>query len=240
MLLGGHCGARGCKPSKANGQPKPPTPFKPFQTNSANRTPASRASTPTQQSHPTQPINPTRPNPPQNTNPQTSNPPGIAGLSQGVVAASSFRTYHTPLTRQPDFTAALASARAFAASASRDLGLEIFPYSVFHVFFEQYLSPRRQAAAMVAAPALAVVAVAGAFTGSAWAAGVLLLMLASLLLQLGGAMYLAGIEVNAGGLVVGGGVAPSGVGSGFGLAGGGVRPRRANPQTPQQQAPLPT
>jgi hypothetical protein len=52
---------------------------------------------------------------------------------------------------------------------------------------------------MIGLPALAVVAAAWAFTGSAWGAALLLLMLASLLAQLGGAMYLAGIQVNAGG-----------------------------------------
>ena len=51
---------------------------------------------------------------------------------------------------------------------------------------------------MVGLPVLAVVAAAWAFTASLWASAVLLLMLASMLVQLGGAMYLAGIQVNAG------------------------------------------
>ncbi|KIZ01590.1 Niemann-Pick C1 protein Flags: Precursor [Monoraphidium neglectum] len=99
------------------------------------------------------------------------------------------------------FIGALKAARAFAATASRDLGLEVFPYSVFHVFFEQYLTPVRDAAYMVGLPCLAVTGAAWAFTGSLWASAILLLMLASLLLQLGGAMYLAGIQVNAVSLV---------------------------------------
>lgn len=58
--------------------------------------------------------------------------------------------------------------------------------------------PKRDAAKLVGVPCLAVVAAACAFTSSPWASAVLLLMLASTLLQLGGAMYLAGIQVNAG------------------------------------------
>ena len=125
-------------------------------------------------------------------------PKGIAGLSSGVVAASSFRTYHTALNEQRQFIGALKAARAFSASASRDLGLDVFPYSVFHVFFEQYLTPASDAAKMVGLPCLAVFAAAWAFTGSLWASALLLMMLSSLLVQLGGAMYLAGIQVNAG------------------------------------------
>lgn len=57
-----------------------------------------------------------------------------------MVAASHFRSYHTALNRQEDFIAALASVRAFVATARSELGLDVYAYSVFHIFFEQYLS----------------------------------------------------------------------------------------------------
>ncbi|KAE8731431.1 Hedgehog receptor, putative isoform 2 [Hibiscus syriacus] len=41
----------------------------------------------------------------------------LQGYENGIIKASSFRTYHTPLNKQ----------------------MEIFPYSVFYMFFEQYL-----------------------------------------------------------------------------------------------------
>lgn len=44
---------------------------------------------------------------------------------------------------QAAFIGALAAARRFADTASRELGLRVYPYSVFHVFFEQYLTPAR-------------------------------------------------------------------------------------------------
>jgi len=63
---------------------------------------------------------------------------------------------------------------------------------------------------MIGLPCLAVVGAAWAFTASLWGSAVLLLMLTSLLVQLAGAMYLAGIQVNAGARV-GGGDAVDGV-----------------------------
>lgn len=32
------------------------------------------------------------------------------------------------------------ASREFAAAASERLGLRVFPYSIFHIFFEQYLT----------------------------------------------------------------------------------------------------
>ncbi|KAF8057679.1 NPC1 [Scenedesmus sp. PABB004] len=130
-----------------------------------------------------------------------ADPTGVAGLSGGVITASSFRTYHTPLNKQHDFIAALSAARAFADQASAELGLPIYPYSVFHVFFEQYLNTHRDALLLVGLPLLAVTGAAWAFTSSLWASGILLAMLSSLMAHLGAAMYLAGIEVNAVSLV---------------------------------------
>ena len=123
---------------------------------------------------------------------------GIAGLSGGVITASAFRTYHTPLNHQHDFIAALSAARDFTEKASRELGLNVYPYSVFHIFFEQYLDTRRSAAMLVGLPMLAVFCVAWLFTGTLWGSAILLAMLVSMMLQLAGAMYMAGIEVNAG------------------------------------------
>lgn len=55
--------------------------------------------------------------------------PRVKGLEQGVVSASSFRTFHTPLASQSDFTGAVRSALRLSESMSRDLGLDIYPYS---------------------------------------------------------------------------------------------------------------
>ncbi|GAB0099118.1 Niemann-Pick C1 protein [Sergentomyia squamirostris] len=56
-----------------------------------------------------------------------------------------FNTYHTTLSTSRDFYTALKQARIIADDIQKDfneknLGISIFPYSVFYVFYEQYLT----------------------------------------------------------------------------------------------------
>lgn len=131
----------------------------------------------------------------------TSEPSDVAGLSVGRVAASHFRAYYAPLNSQQDFISALRAVRRMVADAAAALDLDLYAYSVFHVFFEQYLHAGREALLLVALPCAAVVAVVAAFTGSAAAAALLAALLGSTLVHLGAAMLLAGIQVNAVSLV---------------------------------------
>lgn len=55
-----------------------------------------------------------------------------------TVLASHFRTFHTPLRSQANFIDALAAARRIAHDMSERTGLDVFPYSLFYVFFDQY------------------------------------------------------------------------------------------------------
>lgn len=63
----------------------------------------------------------------------------LAGYDSGIIKASEFRSYHTPLNKQSDFIDALRAAKNFAKKISKSLNIEVFPYSVFYIFFEQYL-----------------------------------------------------------------------------------------------------
>ncbi|KAJ6830561.1 Niemann-Pick C1 protein-like isoform X1 [Iris pallida] len=63
----------------------------------------------------------------------------LTGFSSGVIQASSFRTYHTPLNKQSDYVKSMRAAQDFSSKVSDSLKMEIFPYSVFYIFFEQYL-----------------------------------------------------------------------------------------------------
>lgn len=66
------------------------------------------------------------------------------------IKATYFMTYHTVLKTSEDYYHALQSARMVAANISRTLNsalndtinsaIEVFPYSVFYVFYEQYLT----------------------------------------------------------------------------------------------------
>ncbi|TFK76143.1 multidrug efflux transporter AcrB transmembrane domain-containing protein [Pluteus cervinus] len=54
------------------------------------------------------------------------------------VVASHFRTFHTPLKTQDHFINAFAAAQRIAAEISELTGADVFPYSLFYVFFDQY------------------------------------------------------------------------------------------------------
>lgn len=83
------------------------------------------------------------------------------------------------------------------ARASRELGLDMYSFSVFHVFFEQYLTIGGAAARLLLAAGAAVTVTVGVFTGSAWAAAVVAGVLASLLVDLLAVMVLWNIQLNA-------------------------------------------
>jgi Niemann-Pick C1 protein len=58
-------------------------------------------------------------------------------LADDHVAASNFRTYHTPLKSQDDYINALAAAKRVAIELSERTQADVFPYSIFYVFFDQ-------------------------------------------------------------------------------------------------------
>jgi Niemann-Pick C1 protein len=61
----------------------------------------------------------------------------IIGDDSGV-QASHFRTFHSPLKTQDDFINAFAAARRIADDISTKTGAQVFPYSLFYIFFDQY------------------------------------------------------------------------------------------------------
>ena len=48
-------------------------------------------------------------------------------------------TYHTILRNSSDYTDALRQARIIGDNLTETLGVTVFPYSVFYVYYEQYL-----------------------------------------------------------------------------------------------------
>ena len=73
--------------------------------------------------------------------------------------------------------------RDFLGSIKGSLGLDVYSFSVFHVFFEQYLSIGRDAAVLLAAAAAAVTLVTLLFTASVWASALVLLVLCMILVR---------------------------------------------------------
>eukprot|EP00455_Lapot_gusevi_P044489 TRINITY_DN5563_c0_g1_i1.p1 TRINITY_DN5563_c0_g1~~TRINITY_DN5563_c0_g1_i1.p1 ORF type:complete len:281 (+),score=94.60 TRINITY_DN5563_c0_g1_i1:421-1263(+) len=56
-----------------------------------------------------------------------------------TVKASRFMTYHTPLKTQKDYINALLGIDKAVKDIKQKTGLDVFAYSVFYVFFEQYM-----------------------------------------------------------------------------------------------------
>jgi Niemann-Pick C1 protein len=113
------------------------------------------------------------------------------------VEASHFRTFNSPLKTQADFINALAAARRIADDISQRTGAEVFPYSLFYVFFDQYASIVAITQELLGLGLAAVLLVTALFLGS-WrtgtiVAGVVALTVTSCL----GAMGAWGVSLNA-------------------------------------------
>ena len=80
-------------------------------------------------------------------------------------------------------SAKMQAVRDFLSSIKGSLGLDVYSFSVFHVFFEQYLSIGRDAAVLLVAAAAAVTLVTLLFTASVWASVLVLLVLCMILVR---------------------------------------------------------
>ena len=52
------------------------------------------------------------------------------GYENGIIQASAFRTYHTPLNKQADYVNSMRAARDFSAKMSHALGVTSFVYLI--------------------------------------------------------------------------------------------------------------
>ncbi|CAA0830100.1 Patched family protein [Striga hermonthica] len=121
----------------------------------------------------------------------------LTGLEDGVVRASAFRTYHTPLNKQADFVNSMRAARDFSARMSDSLKIDIFPYAVFYMFFEQYLDIWKTALINLAIAIGAVFVVCFGITCSVWTSAIILVVLSMIVVDLLGVMAILNIQLNA-------------------------------------------
>lgn len=93
------------------------------------------------------------------------------GNGSDTVKASHFRTYHTPLKNQNDYIQALAQAKRISQDLSQSTdGGNVFPYSIFYVYFEQYATIVTTTRAVLALVLAAVLGVTSIILGS-WRTG---------------------------------------------------------------------
>ncbi|KAL6509851.1 hypothetical protein OROGR_022339 [Orobanche gracilis] len=121
----------------------------------------------------------------------------LTGIDDGIIRASAFRTYHTPLNKQADYVNSMKAARDFSSKMADYLKINIFPYAVFYMFFEQYLNIWKTALINLAIAIGAVFVVCLAVTCSFWTSAIILLFLTMIIVDLLGIMAILNIQLNA-------------------------------------------
>ncbi|XP_012710963.2 NPC intracellular cholesterol transporter 1 [Fundulus heteroclitus] len=118
------------------------------------------------------------------------------------VGATYFMTYHTILKESPDFINALKMARILANNISQSMGQKVFAYSVFYVFYEQYLTIAYDTALNLCVSLGAIFVVTTVLLGlELWSALMVCITIAMILVNMFGVMWLWDISLNAVSLV---------------------------------------
>lgn len=128
---------------------------------------------------------------------------------KSTVGASYFMSYHTILKTSKDYYEALRWARIITDNITKTLneGLEvpkyeIFPYSVFYVFYEQYLTMWEDTLQSLAISLLTVFVVSVILSGLDFLSSlVVIATITMILINLGGLMYWWNVSLNAVSLV---------------------------------------
>ncbi|XP_061452973.1 NPC intracellular cholesterol transporter 1 [Rhineura floridana] len=123
------------------------------------------------------------------------------------VGATYFMTYHTVLKTSADFIDAMKKARVIAnnitkSMSSKEKNYRVFPYSVFYIFYEQYITIVNDTILNLSVSLGAIFLVTTVLLGfEVWAAIVVSLTIAMILVNMFGVMWLWGISLNAVSLV---------------------------------------
>lgn len=125
----------------------------------------------------------------------------IFDKNHDTISASHFRSSHRPLKSQADFIQAYASARRIADTISEQNDIEVFPYSKFYIFFDQYSSIVRLAAALLGSAVGLILVVTSIFLGSLRTGLVVTGTVIMIVVDIMGAMVVTGVSLNAVSLV---------------------------------------
>lgn len=123
----------------------------------------------------------------------------VFGNKPPSTPATHFRTSHTALRSQQDFISSYASARRIAADFSRETGIEdaVFPYSKHYVFFDQYATIVPLTLKLLGSALAVCFIISALLLGSIRTALVVTITVLMILVDIGGAMAVAGVSLNA-------------------------------------------
>ncbi|XP_053973229.1 NPC intracellular cholesterol transporter 1 homolog 1b-like [Hylaeus volcanicus] len=126
------------------------------------------------------------------------------------VGDSYFMGYHTPLKKSSDWYESLKSVRTIAENITTminnksltDQKITVFPYSVFYVYYEQYLTIWQETLSSLGFSLLVIFIVTAFLTGlSLFSAVMVVLTVLMIIVNIGGLMYWWNIQLNAVSLV---------------------------------------
>ena len=113
------------------------------------------------------------------------------------IAASHFRTSHTPLKSQADYINSFYAAHRIADEISEETGMKVFPYSYHYVFFDQYAHIIAITEQILGLGLAAVLIVTALLLGS-WRTGTIVTSVVALtVVNVIGVMGIWGINLNA-------------------------------------------
>lgn len=125
----------------------------------------------------------------------------VIDAERNTIPASSFRTSHVPLRSQDDFIAAYASARRIADGLKDTTGIEVFPYSVFYIFFDQYATIVRLTATLLCSALALILIISSLLLGSVKTGAVVTVTVIMIVTDIIGTMAVFNVSLNAVSLV---------------------------------------
>lgn len=118
-----------------------------------------------------------------------------------TINASHFRTSHTPLHSQDDFIQSYIAARRIADDISREHNIDVFPYSKFYIFFDQYVSIVRLTGTLLGSAVAIIFLLTSVILGSIATGAVVTTTVVMIVVDIIGTMAIAGVSLNAVSLV---------------------------------------
>lgn len=125
----------------------------------------------------------------------------VVDLNQTTTSATHFRTAHTPLRSQKDFIAAYASARRIANDISKAQDISVFPYSVFYIFFDQYITIISLTITLISSALAIILVISSILLGSLATGAIVTFTVTMIVVDVVGVMALANVSLNAVSLV---------------------------------------
>lgn len=118
-----------------------------------------------------------------------------------TIDASHYRTSHTALRSQEDFIQAYRAARRIADDISKEHNIDVFPYSKFYIFFDQYISIVQLTGTLLGSAVAIIFVLTSAILGSIATGAVITTTVVMTVVDIIGTMAIAGVSLNAVSLV---------------------------------------